>query len=75
MTHWVNSVSRSLENEWCHYQWTTILMSDQMKIIDLKKNINESIYKQIFKINEIDENCMLLCEAIAKDETQHENIK
>ena len=46
-----------------------------MKIADLKKNISESIYKQILKINEIDENCMLLREAIARDETQYENIK
>ncbi len=46
-----------------------------MKIADLKKNISESIYKQILKINKIDENCMLLHEAIAKDETQCENIK
>ena len=46
-----------------------------MKIADLKKNINESIYKQIFKTNEINENCMLLREAIAKDKTQYENIK
>jgi len=40
-----------------------------MKIADLKKNISESIYKQILEINEIDENCMLLHEAIARDET------
>ena len=40
-----------------------------MKIADLKKNINELIYKQILKINEIDENCTLLREVIAKDET------
>ncbi len=46
-----------------------------MKIVDLKKNINESIYKQILEINEIDENCMLLREAIARDETQYEDIK
>ncbi len=46
-----------------------------MKIADLKKNIEKSIYKQILKINEIDENCTLLCEAIAKDETQYEDIK
>ena len=46
-----------------------------MKIADLKKNINESIYKQILKINEINKNCMLLREAIARDETQYENIK
>jgi len=46
-----------------------------MKIADLKKNISESIYKQIFEINKIDENCMLLREAIAEDETQYEDIK
>ncbi len=40
-----------------------------MKIADLKKNINESIYKQTLKTNEIDENCTLLREAIARDET------
>ncbi len=40
-----------------------------MKIVDLKKNISELIYKQILKINEIDENCMLLRETIARDET------
>ncbi len=46
-----------------------------MKIADLKKNISELIYKHILKINEINENCMLLREAIAKDETQYEDIK
>jgi len=46
-----------------------------MKIADLKKNINESIYKQILETNEINENCMLLREAIARDETQYEDIK
>ncbi len=46
-----------------------------MKIADLKKNISESIYKQILEINRIDENCMLLREAIARDETQCKNIK
>ncbi len=40
-----------------------------MKIADLKKNINESIYKQILETNEINENCMLLRETIARDET------
>ncbi len=45
LTCWVNSVSRSFKNEWCHYQWTTILTSNWMKIADLKKNIDESIYK------------------------------
>ena len=46
-----------------------------MKIIDLKKNIDESIYKQILEINEINKNCTLLREAIAKDKTQYEDIK
>jgi len=46
-----------------------------MKIVDLKKNIDESIYKQIFKINEIDENCTLLREVILKDEAQYEDTK
>ncbi len=46
-----------------------------MKIVDLKKNNDESIYKQILETNEIDENCMLLREAIARDEAQCKNIK
>ncbi len=46
-----------------------------MKIADLKKNISESIYKQILETNEIDENCTLLREAIARDETQYKDIK
>ncbi len=46
-----------------------------MKIADLKKNISESIYKQILETNEIDENCMLLRKAITRDETQYEDIK
>ncbi len=46
-----------------------------MKIADLEKNISESIYKQILKTNEIDENCTLLREAIARDKTQYEDIK
>ncbi len=75
LTHWVNSVSRSSEDERVCYQWITILTSNWMKIADLKKNISESIYKQILETNEIDENCMLLCEAIARDETQYEDIK
>ncbi len=40
-----------------------------MKIADLKKNIDESIYNQILETNEIDENCTLLREAIARNET------
>ncbi len=46
-----------------------------MKIADLKKNISESIYKQILETNKIDENCTLLREAIARDKTQYEDIK
>ena len=46
-----------------------------MKIADLKKNNDQSIYKQVLEINEIDENCTLFREAIAKDETQYEDIK
>ena len=46
-----------------------------MEIADLKKNISKSIYKQVLEINRIDENCTLLREAIARDETQCENIK
>jgi len=46
-----------------------------MKIADLEKNISELIYKQILKINEIDENCTLLREVTARDETQYEDIK
>jgi len=46
-----------------------------MKIANLKKNISESIYKQVLETNEIDENCMLLRESIARDETQYEDIK
>ncbi len=46
-----------------------------MKIADLEKNISELIYKQILETNKIDENCMLLQEAIARDETQYEDIK
>ena len=46
-----------------------------MKIVDLEKNNDQSIYKQILKINEINENCTLLREAIARDETQYKDIK
>ncbi len=75
LTHWVNVVLRSFKNERIRYQRITILTLNQMKIADLKKNISESIYKQILKTNEIDENCMLLHEAIARNKTQYEDIK
>ncbi len=44
-------------------------MLNWMKIADLKKNISESIYKQILEINKIDENCMLLREVITRCKT------
>ena len=46
-----------------------------MKIADLKKNIEKSIYKQILEINEIDENCTLLREVVLKDEAQYKDTK
>ncbi len=71
----VDIVLKDSEDERVRYQWITILTSNWMKIADLKKNISESIYKQILETNEIDENCTLLCEAIARDETQYKDIK
>ncbi len=68
-------VLRDSEDERICYQWITILTLNRMKIANLKKNISESIYKQILETNEIDENCTLLREAIARDETQYEDIK
>ncbi len=75
LTRRVNVVLRDSEDECIHYQWITILTLNRMKIADLKKNISESIYKQILETNEIDENCTLLREAIARDETQYKDIK
>jgi len=68
-------VLKDSEDERVRYQWITILTLNWMKIADLKKNISESIYKQILETNEIDKNCTLLREAIARDETQYEDIK
>ena len=75
LTRQVDVVLRSFENERVHYQRITILTLNRMKIADLEKNISESIYKQVLETNEIDENCTLLREAIAKDEAQYEDIK
>jgi len=75
LTHQANVMLKDLKDERIRYQWITILTLNWMKIADLKKNINESIYKQILKTNEIDENCMLLCEAIARNKIQYEDIK
>ncbi len=46
-----------------------------MKIADLKKNNDQSIYKQVLDVNEINKNCTLLREAIARDEAQYKDIK
>ncbi len=46
-----------------------------MKIADLKKNIDESIYKQILETNEINKNCTLLHEVVLKDEAQYKDTK
>ncbi len=66
---------RDSKDECICYQWITILTLNWMKIADLKKNISESIYKQILEINEINENYTLLREAILKDETQYKDTK
>jgi len=75
LTRWADVMLRDSEDERVRYQWITILTSNRMKIADLEKNISESIYKQILETNEIDENCTLLREAIARGETQYEDIK
>ncbi len=75
LTRQADVMLRNSEDERIHYQQITILTLNWMKIANLKKNISESIYKQILKTNEIDENCTLLREAIARDETQYEDIK
>ncbi len=69
LTRRADVVLRDSEDERVRYQWITILTSNWMKIADLEKNISESIYKQILETNRIDENCTLLREAIARDET------
>ncbi len=68
LTCWADFVPRDLNDERVWYQRTTILTLNQMKIADLKKNNDQSIYKQVLDVNEIDENCTLLREAIARDE-------
>ncbi len=76
LTRQVDSVSRSLENEWCRYQRTTILTSNRMKITDLEEKENdESIYRLILEANRINENCILLREVVLKDEAQYEDTK
>ncbi len=76
LTHQVDLISKSFENEWCHYQRTTILTLNRMKIADLKKKENdESIYWLILEVNRINENCVLLREVISKDEAQYKDTK
>ncbi len=75
LTRRADFVPRDLDDERIWYQRTTILTLNWMKIADLKKNNDQSIYKQVLETNEIDENCTLLREAIARDETQYEDIK
>jgi len=75
LTRQADFVPRDFNDERIQYQRTTILTLNQMKIVDLEKNNDQSIYKQILETNEIDENCTLLREAIARDETQYEDIK
>ncbi len=75
LTHQADVMLKDSEDECIWYQWIIILTLNWMKIADLKKNISESIYKQILETNEIDENCTLLREAIARDKTQYKDIK
>ncbi len=75
LTRRADFVPRDFDDERVRYQRTTILTSNWMKIADLEKNNDQSIYKQILETNEIDENCTLLREAIARDEAQCKDIK
>ncbi len=75
LTRRADVVLRGSEDERVRYQRITILTSNRMKIADLEENISEPIYKQILETNRTDENCTLLREAIARDETQYEDIK
>ncbi len=67
LTRQADFVPRDFNDERIWYQRTTILTLNWIKIADLEKNNDQSIYKQILETNEIDENCMLLREAIARD--------
>ena len=75
LTRRADFMPRDFNDEHVQYQRTTILTLNWMKIVDLKKNNNQSIYKQVLDANEIDENCTLLREVIARDEAQYEDIK
>ncbi len=76
LTRRADSVPRSSENERCRYQRTTILTPNRMEIADLEEKENdESIYRLILEANRINENCILLREAVLKDEAQYEDTK
>ncbi len=75
LTRQADFVPRDFDDERVQYQRITILTLNRMKIVDLKKNNDQSIYKQVLDVNEIDENCTLLREAIARDEAQCKDIK
>ena len=45
LTRWADFVLKDLDDERVHYQRTTILTLNWMKITDLKKNNDQSIYK------------------------------
>ncbi len=75
LTRRADFVPRGFDDECVRYQRTTILTSNRMKIADLEKNNDQSIYRQVLDANEIDENCTLLREAIARGEAQYEGIK
>ena len=47
LTCWADFVFKDFDNERVWYQRTTILTLNQMKIADLKKNNDQSIYKQV----------------------------
>ncbi len=68
LTRWADFVFRDFDDERVRYQWITILTLNWMKIADLKKNVSESIYKQVLDANEINKNCTLLREAKIRDE-------
>ncbi len=75
LTRWADFVLRDFDDECICYQWITILTLNWIKIADLKKNVSESIYKQVLDVNEINENCTLLREAKIRDEAQCKDIK
>lgn len=69
LTRRVDSVPRSLEDKRVRYQRITILISNRIKIADLEEKENdELIYRLILEANRINENCILLREAILKGE-------